>query len=162
MDQRLAMRQRPDDFSVLRQRWSELLFLHWPFSSEVIQASLPKGLYVDTFDGQAWVGIVPFYMDRVRPVFFPPVPGISWFLELNVRTYVHDETGEPGVWFYSLDCNLPLAVAIARRFYHLPYEHAEMSVHKHGDEIHYAAQREDVASTKSEYIYAPASLLFRK
>jgi hypothetical protein len=126
LNQRLAHRDKPSAFPVMRQRWSRLLFLHWPMEPDVIQATLPPGLTVDTFDGRAWIGVVPFFMERIRPVFCPPVPGISWFLELNVRTYVHNEQGNSGVWFYSLDCNQPLAVEIARRLFHLPYQHAEM------------------------------------
>jgi uncharacterized protein len=108
------------------QRWSRLLFLHWRVEPEVIQATLPPGLHVDTHERAAYVGIVPFRMERVRPRWLPAVPGISWFLELNVRTYVHDLNGRPGVYFYSLDCNQPLAVALARRFFFLPYYHADM------------------------------------
>ena len=108
--QRLAARERPQGFPVMRQRWSGLLFLHWPVEISLIQKRLPPGLHVDTFDGQAWLGVVPFFMQRVRPIGLPPVPWLSWFLELNVRTYVHDDAGNPGVWFFSLDCDQPVAV----------------------------------------------------
>lgn len=108
------------------QQWRDLLFLHWEYSAAAIQASLPDGLFVDTFDGKGYLGIVPFFMRSIRPRFLPAVPGVSDFMELNLRTYVHDRAGVPGVWFYSLDANQWLAVMIARRFFHLPYEHAEM------------------------------------
>jgi len=136
------MRGKPTGFPVMRQRWSSLLFLHWPVPVEMIAARLPRGLHVDTFDGSAWLGVVPFFMDRVRPVLLPPVPGISWFLELNVRTYVFDDDGNPGVWFFSLDCNQPLAVEIARRAFHLPYEHAEMRAVRDGGRMDYSCRRE--------------------
>ena len=153
--QRLSMRDRPRGFPVMRPRWSKLLLLHWPIDPAEIQRTLPKGLYVDTFEGKAWVGVVPFFMERIRPLLVPPVPGISWFLEMNVRTYVHDEHGNSGVWFYSLDCNQPLAVAIARRFFHLPYHHAAMSVgQQEGDSLHYHCKRE-AENTASRYIYGP-------
>lgn len=109
------------------QRWSDLLFLHWAYSAEAIQARLPDGLFVDTFGGKAYLGVVPFFMQNIRPRFLPAVPGISDFLEMNLRTYVHDRAGVPGVWFFSLDANQWLAVNIARRFFHLPYEHAKMT-----------------------------------
>ena len=112
---------------VMWQRWDDLLFLHWEFDPRVIQATLPPGLTVDTHAGRAWVGVVPFRMAAVRPRFLPPVPGLSWFWELNVRTYVRDVRGRPGVWFYSLDCDQPLACAIARRFFHLNYRDADMA-----------------------------------
>ena len=109
------------------QTWSHLLFLHWEWDPAEIQKTLPPGLTVDLHEGKTYLGIVPFYMRNIRPRFLPAVPWISNFLELNVRTYVHDEKGRPGVWFYSLDCNQPLAVWTARTFFHLPYFHARMS-----------------------------------
>lgn len=112
------------------QEWRDLLFLHWEFPVAVLQQTLPPGLFIDTYEEKAWLGIVPFFMCRVRPRRFPAVPGISDFLELNLRTYVHDAAGIPGVWFYSLDANLWLAVEIARRAFHLPYEHAQMSARR--------------------------------
>jgi len=108
------------------QSWRDLLFLHWEYPVAAIRETLPEGLFVDTFRGQAYLGIVPFFMQNIRPRFLPTVPGISNFMELNLRTYVHDRSGVPGVWFYSLDANQHLAVEIARRFFHLPYEHAKM------------------------------------
>lgn len=119
---------RPRDRSpVMYQRWRNLLFLHWSIDPAVIQATLPKGLFVDTFKERAYLGVVPFFMERVRPRFCPPFPGMSDFLELNMRTYVLDEIGNPGVWFYSLDANQRLAVKIAQTFFSLPYVHAAMS-----------------------------------
>lgn len=121
LEQRLQARDRPDGRPVMYQRWSDLLFLHWRWDPAEIQASLPAGLTVDTHAGEAWMGIVPFWMGEVRPRWLPPVPGLSWFLELNLRTYVYDEHGNPGVWFYSLDCNQPIATALARTLFGLNY-----------------------------------------
>jgi hypothetical protein len=112
---------------VMHQRWDNLLFLHWACDPQDIQPMLPEGLRVDTFDGKAWIAIVPFDMCGIRPRFCPPVPGVSDFLELNVRTYAYDEQGRAGVWFASLDCNQGLAVWTARTFFHLPYQDAQMS-----------------------------------
>jgi uncharacterized protein len=125
--QRVEVRAWPAGSLVMHQQWCDLLFLHWEYPAAMLQATLPDGLFVDTFDGRAYLGVVPFFMRNIRPRFLPAVPGISDFMELNVRTYVHDRAGVPGVWFYSLDANQRLAVAIARRFFHLPYEHARMS-----------------------------------
>jgi len=124
--QRLALRERPGGRPVMRQSWRELLFLHWKFDPGEVQALLPDGLTVDTCDDAAWVGVVPFFMCDVRPVWSPSVPGLSNFLELNVRTYVFDAAGTPGVWFFSLDASNPIAVWVARTFFHLPYNHARM------------------------------------
>ena len=150
---RLAARVRPDGVAVMRQKWSGLLFLHWPVSADSLQAMLPEGLHVDTFEGHAWIGIVPFFMDRVRPTLLPPVPGLSWFREMNVRTYVHDDRGVPGVWFFSLDCDQPLAVEIARRFFHLPYEHASMDASVQGTTIDYRCAREEREEAPAHFTY---------
>ncbi|MEO5915277.1 MAG: DUF2071 domain-containing protein [Luteolibacter sp.] len=152
-EQRLAARQRPAGFPVMRQRWSGLLFLHWLVEISLIQDRLPPGLHVDTFNGQAWLGVVPFFMDRVRPVGLPPVPWLSWFMELNFRTYVHDDAGNPGVWFFSLDCNQPIAVEIARRAFHLPYQHAAMQADKSDRRIHYQCRRKNGAAREAAFEY---------
>jgi uncharacterized protein YqjF (DUF2071 family) len=100
--QRLADRARPDSPSVLHQRWERLLFLHWKWDPAAIQATLPPGLTVDTWQSTAWLGIVPLFMRDIRPRFVPAALA-SNFYELNLRTYVYDERGRPGVYFYSLD-----------------------------------------------------------
>jgi len=153
LQQRLAARQRPADAAVMRQAWERLLFLHWQIDPERVQASLPPGLTVDTHAGAAWLGVVPFFMRRVRPRFLPPVPWLSWFLELNLRTYVFDRDGNPGVWFYSLDCNQPVAVTLARRFFHLPYEHAAMRAETDAGRVEYHWQRRGAAPGR--FTYAP-------
>ena len=157
MAQRLALRQRPNNWAIGRQRWSHLLFAHWTVEPGVIQATLPRGLFVDTFEGKAYLGIVPFFMERVRPAWLPPLPGLSWFLELNLRTYVHDAAGNPGVWFYSLDCNQLLAAAIARRFFHLPYFQARMRASQQGPTTCFQCRRREVASAESRYAWEPAA-----
>ena len=156
MAQRQAERLRPEGAPVMRQRWAELLFLHWAWDAAEIQKTLPAGLTVDTFDGKAWVGLVPFFMERVRPRGLPAVAGISNFLELNVRTYVHDAEGRPGVWFYSLDADQWLAVKIAQWFFHLPYQHAKMSatVEAHTGAVDYRVQRRRAgAAGESRFVY---------
>ncbi len=150
------MREAPAGLPAMRQRWSGLLFLHWRVPVDVIADRLPAGLHVDTFDGSAWLGVVPFFMDRVRPVFLPPVPGVSWFMELNVRTYVHDDAGNPAVWFFSLDCNQPLAVEVARRWFHLPYEHAEMRAARSAGRISYRCRRRAAEANEAVFDYEPA------
>lgn len=137
----LSARERPTRPHVMLQRWERLAFLHWRWDPDVIQRTLPPGLTVDTFQGEVWLAIVPFFMRGIRPRFCPPVPGISDFLELNVRTYVRDVQGRHGVWFYSLDCDQSLAVWTARTFFHLPYQHARMSATVSGPRVDYHCQR---------------------
>jgi len=128
MKARLLARQ-PDGLrpQIMHHRWESLLFLHWRLPPERIQATLPPGLTVDTYAGDAYLGLTVFFMRQVRPVGLPALPWISNFQELNVRSYVYDREGIPGIWFYSLDCNQPVAVAGARALIGLPYKHAEMT-----------------------------------
>jgi len=144
LEARLRLRQRPVNRSpVMYQNWRDLLFLHWTVEPDVIQPTLPPGLTVDTFEGRAYLGLVPFFMKDVRPRFSPTVPGLSNFMEVNVRTYVYDERGIAGVWFYSLDANQWLAVKLARTFYKLPYFYARMTETRRdaGREIAYTCER---------------------
>ena len=139
LEQRLALRQCPTRQAVMHQRWDNLLFLHWEIDAEIIQDSLPPGLWVDRYQGKAYVAIVPFKMRGIRPHGLPAVPYLSNFLETNVRTYVHNAEGVPGVWFYSLDTDRWIAHWIAKRFFHLPYVWSRMS-HKG---MHYEMTRHD-------------------
>lgn len=138
----------------MRQKWRDLLFCHWAVEPGRVQATLPRGLHADLFDGKAWIGVVPFFMRGVRPVFAPALPWLSDFLELNVRTYVHDESGLPGVWFYSLDCNQPAAVWIARAFFHLNYRHAAMRAERRGGFTRYRSRLRG-ESWETFFRYAP-------
>ena len=115
---------------VMQHRWEQLLFAHWRISPQAVQATLPRELTVDTFEGRAYLGITPFFMANVRAAGLPRLPWVSHFQELNVRTYVYDEEGVPGVWFYSLDCNQPLAVLAARVLLGLPYFSSRMTARK--------------------------------
>ncbi len=125
----------------MRQSWHELLFLHWEVDSVELQRMLPERLTLDTFDGKAYVGLVPFTMSKVRPVWSPSVPPLSNFHEMNVRTYVHLEGENPGVWFFSLDAANSVAVKIARTMWKLPYFFASMSLSKVGNITHYSSSR---------------------
>jgi uncharacterized protein YqjF (DUF2071 family) len=151
---RLAMREEPKREPVMFQTWSDLLFLHWEWDPVEIQKTLPPGLFVDLFDGHAYLGVIPFFISDLRASFLPPIPGTTDFLELNVRTYVHDKFGRPGVWFYSLDCNQALAVAMAKMFYSLPYQNALISARNHTGVIEYTCHRVSAGEEfKSEYHY---------
>ncbi len=136
---RLAPTRRPQQAAIGYHRWSNLLFVHWRLPAEKIAALLPKGLSLDTWEGDAWVGLVPFQMSRVRPWWSP------WgfaFPETNVRTYVHREGRDPGVWFFSLEAANSLAVQIARRFWGLNYFRATMSVERSDNCLEYRSRRQ--------------------
>lgn len=128
---------------IMVQHWHDLLFAHWPLPPEQIRPLIPPQLTLDTFDGKAWVGVIPFWMSHVRFRGVPPVPTASKFPELNVRTYVQDprEPEKPGVYFFSLDAGSFLAVIGARAWAGLPYFWARMSAKDTGHEIAYRSTR---------------------
>ena len=127
-------RPLPSGRWVMTQRWNDLLFAHWPVQAAQLAPLLPEGLQVDICQGTAWLGIVPFWMDRIKIRGVPPIPGARIFSELNLRTYVRDElTGTPGVFFFSLDASNLLAVAAGRTLYHLPYYWAQMRLEQRSE-----------------------------
>jgi len=129
------------DRPVMRQRWERLTFLHWPFPAAEVQRLLPGGLDVEEFDGTAWVGLVPFYM-RVAAPGGQRLPWVSNFCETNVRTYVRDQAGRSGIWFFSLDASRLGAVVTARVTpYRLPYFWSSMWLGERGGEIAYRSRR---------------------
>lgn len=129
------------DRPIMRQRWERLSFLHWPFDPAAVQRLLPDGLTVETWDGAAWAGLVPFFM-RVATPGGRRVPWVSNFCETNVRTYVRDPAGRSGIWFFSLDAARLGAVAVARATpYRLPYFWSSMRLGQRGDEVGYLTRR---------------------
>lgn len=123
--------------------WHELLFVHYPVDPEQVRPSIPPGLELDTYDGAAWVAVVPFRMSSVGPRGLNRLPILSAFPELNVRTYV-TANGKRGVWFFSLDAASAVAVEVARAGFYLSYLRARMSCKKDGEGwIHYASERRD-------------------
>lgn len=125
---------------VMAQTWSELLFAHWSVPVAALTRVVPPQLPLDTFDERAWIGVTPFCARNTRARPTPPVPFLSAFPELNVRTYVN-VGGKPGIFFFSLDAASVLAVATARRAYRLPYFRAEMSMTHDGETVQYASAR---------------------
>src|SRR5436190_4592983 len=121
---RISPTLEPDQMVVMHQNWHHLLFLHWEIPPEKLQALVPAGLEIDTFEGKAYVGLIPFTITGVRAILAPALPWISSFHEVNVRTYVHRNGRDPGVWFFSLDASSAIAVAAARATYKLPYFNA--------------------------------------
>ena len=111
----------------MAQRWNDLLFAHWPIPVSAITPLLPDGLQADTCQGTAWVGVVPFWMDRIKFRSIPTVPGMRSFHEIVMRTYVRDaQTGMPGTYALSVDSSNPFAAGLGRLAYNLPSHWAEM------------------------------------
>ena len=127
---------------IMRMRWVDLLFAHWPVDADALGGLLPPDLEIDTYDGQAWLGIVPFRMEDVAPRGLPSPPVFGAFPEVNLRTYVRHR-GRGGVWFLSLDAASRFTVEGARTFFHLPYFHSEMSATIDGDMVDYRSRRTD-------------------
>lgn len=128
------------DRPVMTQQWRDLAYLHWRYDPQEVAELLPPGLEVDTYDGSAWVGLVPFHMVNIAPRRLPAVPYFGTFPETNVRTYVVGPEG-PGVWFNSLDINRLLPVLVARTAYRLPYMWGTMEINRSPGRISYRAQR---------------------
>jgi uncharacterized protein YqjF (DUF2071 family) len=122
------------------QTWDSLLFMHWRVPEEVLRPLIPEALSIDKFYGSAWLAVTPFTLNNVRPIYTPPLPWVSDFHEINVRTYVH-LNGEPGVWFFSLDASSTLPVLAARAVYHLPYHDADIKFETDGGNLAFAMNR---------------------
>lgn len=152
---------RPTNPWIMAQSWSQLLFAHWPVTVESLRPLIPANLQIDTFDGQAWVGVVPFYMSHVRARGLPLLPRTNAFCELNVRTYV-TYNDKPGVWFLSLDAGNRLAVLGARRAFHLPYYNADMSLQREGETVKYESVRSHRGAQPADFqaTYKPVSPIF--
>jgi uncharacterized protein YqjF (DUF2071 family) len=146
---RLALRARPAGRPIMYQKWGKLLFMHWRIDERLLRPLIPRQLEIDTYDGSAWIGVVPFTMWDIRASFLPAIPGTSAFHELNVRTYVYHQ-GVPSVLFLSLDAANKLAVWGARTFYHLPYFNAGMSLSQTGNTISYSSVRKDRRGAPAE------------
>jgi uncharacterized protein YqjF (DUF2071 family) len=136
---------------IMTQTWHDLLFAHWPVDAAALGAKIPSGFELDLFDGQAWIGVVPFRMSNVGPRGVPALPWVSAFPELNVRTYVR-VGGTPGVYFFSLDAANPLAVAVARTLIHLPYYSASMQVETRDGWVHYNSRRISSSGNPAELV----------
>jgi uncharacterized protein YqjF (DUF2071 family) len=147
---------------VMAQSWHDLLFAHWPVPIESLRAAIPPALEIDTFAGQAWLGVVPFRMSGVRLRGTPPLPWVSAFPELNLRTYVTLD-GRPGVWFFALEAANPLAVALARAWFHLPYFRARMKLTAVGEGVLYTSRRIHRQARPAELVarYGPTGPVYR-
>jgi uncharacterized protein YqjF (DUF2071 family) len=137
----------------MKQRWNDLLFAHWPIPASSLTPLIPEGMQVDVFHGSAWLGVMPFWMDRIKVRGLPLIPGSRSFPDLSLRTYVREErTGMPGIVCLSLDASNPVAAALGRAFYRLPYHWANMHLEER-------AERE--FSFYSQRRFAPQPVIFK-
>jgi uncharacterized protein YqjF (DUF2071 family) len=151
---------RPSGEWVMGQTWEDLLFAHWPVEPAVLRAVVPPQIPLDTWEGSAWVGVTPFAVRGLRPRLAPPVPGLSAFAEINVRTYATIE-GRPGVVFFSLDAASRVAVAAARRTYRLPYHRWKGSIERlDEDRVRFAGRRAAGPPAAFDGDYGPTGARF--
>ena len=135
---------------IMEQTWNDLLFAHWPVPFHVLRPLVPRELSLDVFEGQPWAAVTPFHMTGIRARWTPPLPGLSRFPELNVRTYV-SYGGKPGVYFFSLDAASRAAVWAARATYRLPYFYARMNVLVGRGSVQYVCRRNSAAEFRADY-----------
>jgi uncharacterized protein len=140
---------------LMAQTWEHLLFAHWPVPARTLRALVPEPLPIDTFQGAAWLAVTPFEITGLRLRGTAPVPWISRFPEVNVRTYT-SFGGKPGIWFFSLDAARALAVAAARGLYRLPYHHADMTIAHSDRRVGYRSARVTGPPAALEAEYGPA------
>ena len=134
------MRGRPEGTPVMHQTWENLLFMHWSFEPAALKGLIPPGLELDTFDDKAWISVTPFTVKNLHLHSLPPIPGLSSFHELNVRTYVHRD-GVPGIWFFSLDTSKLIPAMAARALFMLPYYDAEVTFEQKAGEFSFELAR---------------------
>jgi uncharacterized protein YqjF (DUF2071 family) len=146
----------------MAQRWHNLLFAHWPVRPDLLRPLVPPSLDLDLFGGQAWVGIIPFRLTGIRLRGLPPLPLVSSFTEINVRTYV-TLGGKPGVYFLSMDAGNTLGTAIARPTFRVPYTHADVAVTRSHDGYEFSCERRQNGRLVARFrgCYRPVSCPFR-
>ncbi|PLR95317.1 YqjF family protein [Bacillus sp. T33-2] len=146
---------------VMTQRWDNVLFLHWPVPAEALINKIPDSLELDLYNGTAWIGIVPFHVKGMRLRAMPPVPMLSSFLELNVRTYVKYKS-RTGVYFFSMDADSRLAVMGAKATYNLPYMNAKMSIGREDGLVKFFSKRQQEGQPDESFDchYKPVSSIY--
>jgi uncharacterized protein len=140
----------PDRPWVMGQTWDDLLFAHWRVDPDVLRPHIPDRLSIDEHDGSAWIGVTPFVVSGLRARGMLPLPYISSFRELNVRTYVTLDA-KPGIWFFSLDASSRVAVAAARRLYRLPYFRADITFDRSPERVLYECVRNEQKAFSCAY-----------
>lgn len=148
---------------IMTQTWNRLLFAHWSIPISLLQPYIPANMTIDTYEGTAWIGVIPFEISDLRARGLPTIPFTSYFPEINVRTYVIKDN-KPGVFFFSLDATNPLAVAAARAFFHLPYYKANIHVDRQQEgTIGYTSRRTHRKASPAFFsaCYRPTSPIYQ-
>lgn len=162
LEKRIEAKKRPSGIPIMHQGWRQLLFLHWKVDPDQIQATLPPGLTVDTFQGKGYVTLNIFFMENVSFTGIPAVPGLSNFTEVNFRTYVYDKQGNPGIWFYSLDIDSLVATTLARNAFSLPYFFSDLKASQEKNKIHVEGRRSQEEQIHVKAIFEPTSDIYQE
>lgn len=141
---------------LMTQTWRNLLFAHWKVDPAVMRKHVPSPLQLDTFDGAAYLGAVPFRISDIRLHGLPGLPMMSQFNEINLRTYVTYQ-GKPGVLFLSMDADNPLAVTAARPLFRLPYTLATIDLNKGAQGYKFTSTRQNKSMAQFDATYKPVS-----
>jgi uncharacterized protein len=149
----------PEGPWLMSQRWDHLLFLHYPVSKEFLRINVPEQLELDTFDGNAWITIIPFEVYGMHLRYGPKIPYLHRYRELNVRTYVR-RNGIHGIYFFSLDADKLLAV-YGGRMATLPYYHAKIKMNSKEGSFSFSSMRRNHCQVQFSANYRPSSELFR-
>lgn len=144
---------------VMKQTWHDLLFAHYPVKLELLQKLVPPVIQLDSYNGSAWIGIVPFHVQNHRARLLPPIPGIDRFSQLNIRTYV-TVNGKRGVYFIRVDMNHLIAGVLAKTFYYMPFQAATIKMKQNDQTIHFNSQKNGQHQFEFQCKYKPITLPF--
>ncbi|GAA4371858.1 YqjF family protein [Paeniglutamicibacter cryotolerans] len=138
--------------AILRQRWSDVTFLHWRVEPGLVDPYMPAGCSPDVVDGSAWVGLIAFQMSKSSFFGSPSIPWLGDFPEVNVRLYSIDENGRRGVVFLSLEASHLIPVLIARAAFGLNYRWASMKLETAEGTVSYRTKRHGQPDAASHII----------
>lgn len=141
--------------AILRQRWSDVTFLHWRVDPGVVTPYMPAGCTPDVIDGSAWVGLIGFQMSKSSFFGSPSIPWLGNFPEVNVRLYSIDAHGHRGVVFLSLEASHLIPVLIARAAFGLKYQWASMKLGQRDGKVAYRTKRHGQPDAASHIIVRP-------
>lgn len=146
---------------LMLQSWMDLSFVHWAYDQADVQELLPAGVKVDTFGGDAWVGLIGFSMQGIRYRKGPSAGHFSNFPEINVRTYVVDPQGRRNVWFFSLDINRYAPVAVAQSLFGLPYRWGSCERFHDGERRIYTVRRRSLRNrgARTRFVVEPGRVI---
>lgn len=144
---------------IMTQVWRDLLFMHYPVAPHLLREIVPQELELDTYKNEAWLSIIPLKITDMRVRGVPPIPLLSSYIELNVRTYVIYQ-GVPGIYFFSLDASDLISVIGAKAGTGLPYKLAKMEFSEHDDIFRFKSHRITGTQEKLDVSFKRGNVLY--